>query len=260
MISSAHNPKIHWVHTLQSKSRQRNQDNAFVIEGVRLAEEASQSDWKALLVFYTDELDLRGKSVLDKFIVAGVSCEKVTPQIMRFISNTSTPQGILAVIEQKNQPVKEAIEFLFIPDAVRDPGNLGTMLRTAHAAGCDAVFVPKGTVDIYSPKVVRSAMGAHFHLPILSLSWQEITANIEKYGLHVFLADSNAGKPYTMADYRQPLALIVGGEAEGAGIEAQKLSHERLYIPMPGNAESLNAAVAAGILLFAIVQQRTSLS
>lgn len=260
MISSTHNPKIHWVHTLQTKSRQRTQDNAFVIEGVRLAEEALNSDWKVLLVLYTDELDLRGKTVLEKLINLGVSSEKVTAQIMHFVSNTPTPQGILAVIEQKSHPIKNNIGFLFIPDAVRDPGNLGTMLRTAHAAGCDAVFIPKGTVDIYSPKVIRSAMGAHFHLPILSLSWQEIETNIQKHGLHVFLADSNGGHPYTEVNFRQPLALIVGGEAEGAGIEAQRLSHERLFIPMPGNAESLNAAIAAGILLFAIVQQRTSLS
>jgi len=258
MISSSHNPKIQWINALQTKSRQRLQDNAFVVEGVRLVEEAQRSDWKTQLVLYTNELDERGKQILEEFERRDVPVEEVTPQVMRSASDTPTPQGILAVMEQKIIFIKDEIDFIFIPDAVRDPGNLGTMLRTAFAAGCDAVFVPKGSVDIFSPKVVRSAMGAHFHLPILSLSWPEIEEHIQRRGLHVFLADANSGLHYARGNYRQPLALIIGGEAEGAGNAAQNLAHENLFIPMPGAAESLNAAVAAGILLFTVVQQRTS--
>lgn len=257
MISSSHNPKIQWVHTLQTKSRQRLQDRVFVIEGVRLVEEALHSDWKAQLVLFTAELDERGKEILVEFERSGVPTEEVTPQVMRYAGDTQTPQGILAVMEQKNLPLECKIDFIFIPDEIRDPGNLGTMLRTAFAVGCDAVLVPKGSVDIYSPKVVRSAMGAHFHLPILPLSWQEIEEIFHKHDLHVFLADSNSGSHYTQVNYRQPLALIIGGEAEGAGNAAQKLAHEHLFIPMPGAAESLNAAIAAGVLLFTVVQQRT---
>lgn len=260
MISSAHNPKIQWVNSLQTKSRQRLQDKAFAIEGVRLVEEALHSDWKAQLVLFTADLDERGKKIIDEFKQQGVPIEEVTSQVMRSASDTPTPQGILAVIGQKNLPLAEKIDFVFIPDEIRDPGNLGTMLRTAFAAGCDTVLVPKGSVDIFSPKVVRSAMGAHFHLPILTLSWQEIENFILKQGLHVFLADSNSGVQYLQADFRQSLALIIGGEAEGAGNAAQKIADERLFIPMPGAAESLNAAIAAGILLFTIVQQRTSKS
>jgi TrmH family RNA methyltransferase len=122
------------------------------------------------------------------------------------------------------------------------------------------MLVPKGSVDIFSPKVVRSAMGAHFHLPIQSLPWEEIETLIHQHELHVFLADSNSGVQYFRANFLQPLVLIIGGEAEGAGSIAKKLAHERLYIPMPGVAESLNAAIAAGILLFSIVQQRTDQS
>ncbi len=258
MISSSHNPKIQWVHALQTQLRQRLREKVFVIEGVRLVEEAQRSDWKAQLVLFTDELDKRGKLLRDELTRIGVPVEEITSQVMRFVSDTPTPQGILAVMEQKDLSPIDNADFIFIPDAIRDPGNLGTMLRTAFAAGCDAVFVPKGSVDIFSPKVVRSAMGAHFHLPILSLSWQEIEEKLHQQGLHVFLADSNSGVHYIQPNYRQPLALIVGGEAEGAGNMAQKLADERLFIPMPGAAESLNAAIAAGILLFTIVQQRTS--
>jgi len=260
MISSAHNPKIQWVRALQTKPRQRLKDKAVVIEGVRLVEEALYSDWKAQLVFFTADLDERGKEILNEFDRRGVPIEEITSQLMCIISDTQTPQGILGVIEQKYSPLGKKIDFVFIPDEIRDPGNLGTMLRTAFAAGCDAVLVPKGSVDIFSPKVMRAAMGAHFHHPVLSLPWKEIEKIIHKHGLHVFLADSNTGIQYLQADYRQPLALIIGGEAEGAGNIAQKLAHERLIIPMPGEAESLNAAVAAGILLFSIVQQRTSKS
>ncbi|MBN1537686.1 MAG: RNA methyltransferase [Anaerolineales bacterium] len=260
MISSSRNPKIQWVHALQTRPRQRLQDQAFVIEGVRLVEEAFRSHWKTKWVLYTTELDQRGRKLLAEFEHNHVPVEEVTPQIMRHICDTQTPQGILAVMNQKCLPLDPGIDFVFIPDEIRDPGNLGTMLRTAFAAGCNAVFVPKGSVDIYSPKVIRSAMGAHFHLPILALSWQEIEIIIKKHGLHVFLADSNAGVQYAQADFRQPLALIIGSEAEGAGDYAQKLAHEHLFIPMPGAAESLNAAIAAGILLFMIVQQRTSTS
>jgi TrmH family RNA methyltransferase len=258
MISSSQNPKIQWIRALQTRPRQRHQDKAFVVEGVRLLEEAQHSDWKAHLVLFTDKLDARGRKILDEFSRFSVPTEEVTPQVMRAASDTPTPQGILAVIEQKTIFINPEVDFIFIPDAVRDPGNLGTMLRTAYAAGCDAILVPKGSVDIFSPKVVRSAMGAHFHLPILSLPWQEIEVFIRQHGLRVFLADVNSGRYYAEGNYRQPLALLVGGEAAGAGHTAQKLAHECIYIPMPGAAESLNAAVAAGILLFTVVQQRTS--
>ncbi len=258
MISSTHNPKIQWINALRTKPRQRLKDNAFVVEGVRLVEEAQRSDWKAQLVLYTNEVDKRGRQILHEFSRHNVPIEETTPEVMRAASDTPTPQGILAVIEQKTILLKDNADFIFIPDGIRDPGNLGTMLRTAFAAGCDAVFVPKGSVDIFSPKVVRAAMGAHFHMPILSLSWPEIEERIHQDGLRVFLADVNSTCPYTQGNYRQPLALIIGGEAEGAGDAAQNLAHEMVFIPMPGAAESLNAAIAAGILLFSVVQQRTS--
>lgn len=260
MISSSRNPKIQWVKALQTKSRQRLQENVFVVEGVRLVEEAWHSNWKTQLVLFTTELDERGKELINKFKTGNIPIEEVTPQVMQTACDTQTPQGILAVIEQQKLTVDRKPDFIFIPDEIRDPGNLGTMLRTAYAAGCDAVLVPKGSVDIFSPKVVRSAMGAHFHLPIQSLPWEEIETLIHTHGLHVFLADSNSGVQYFRANFRQPLALIIGGEAEGAGSIAKKIAHERLYIPMPGAAESLNAAIAAGILLFSIVQQRTDQS
>jgi TrmH family RNA methyltransferase len=130
------------------------------------------------------------------------------------------------------------------------------MLRTAEAAGTQGVFVPPLTVDPFAPKVVRAAMGAHFRLPILTLDWPEIRSSVRKAGLRTFLAAAGQGATLASTDFRSPLALIVGGEAEGASAEASELADSRVHIPMPGNAESLNAAVAAGILLFEVVRQR----
>jgi TrmH family RNA methyltransferase len=175
---------------------------------------------------------------------------------MRAASDTQTPQGILVVLEPRDLRLPPHPDFLFIVDQVRDPGNLGTILRTAAAAGVDGVLLPPGTVDVYAPKVVRAAMGAHFRLPIRLLSWEEIGAQLESSDLRTYLADARKGVEYTQADFRSPLALIIGSEAEGAGAQAQSLAEERVFIPMPGGMESLNAAIAAGILLFEVVRQR----
>jgi TrmH family RNA methyltransferase len=132
------------------------------------------------------------------------------------------------------------------------------MLRTAAAAGVQAVFIPAGTVDVYSPKVLRAAMGAHFRLPLRSLSWEELGTCLREASLRIYLADAGQGALYTATGFRQPLALIVGGEAGGAGASAEHLAHKRVRIPMPGGTESLNAAAAAAILLFEVVRQRNA--
>jgi TrmH family RNA methyltransferase len=177
---------------------------------------------------------------------------------MRAASDVETPPGILAVLSVREIPLPETIDFVFIPGEVRDPGNLGAMLRTAAAAGMQAVFLPTGTVDAFSPKVVRSAMGAHFRLPLRSLPWEEIESRLHEAPLRIYLADARQGVVYTEADFNQPLALIVGGESGGAGPFAENLAHERVRIPMPGGMESLNAAAAAAILLFEVVRQRSA--
>ena len=254
MITSIHNPKIKWVRELQADSQARKEARSFVVEGVRLAEEALAAGWSAQLVLYTADLGKRGKDILAGFTAQGVQVEQITDQVMRAASDTETPQGILVVLAHKAVALPVTLDFVFIPDAVRDPGNLGTMLRSAAAAGVQAAFIPPGTVDPWSPKVVRAGMGAHFRLPIQALDWDEISQHLKC--LQIYLAETNAGLPYTQADLRKPLALIVGGEAEGAGSQAQSLASARVHIPMPGGSESLNAAVAAGVLLFEVVRQR----
>jgi TrmH family RNA methyltransferase len=228
-----------------------------VVEGVRLVEEALLAGWPARLVLHTAGLDERGQAVVEGFAARGAPVEQVSEQVMRSASDTQSPQGLLAVLEMKPLPPPDASDFVFIPDGVRDPGNLGGMLRTAAAAGVDLVCLPPETVDIYAPKVVRAGMGAHFHLPLAAGSWQQIGELLRKASVRVFLAAAGEGIPYTRADLRQPLALVVGGEAAGAGEHARALSHEAVHIPMPGDVESLNVAAAAAVLMFEVVRQRS---
>jgi TrmH family RNA methyltransferase len=256
MITSTHNSSIKWIRDLQSSAHNRRQEGVFVVEGVRLVEEVFFAGWRTRLLIYTEELNERGQSLVIDFSKRGINGEVVAPHVMVSASDTQSPQGILAVVEIPNNPIPSDLSFIFIPDGISDPGNLGAMLRSAAAAGVDAVFSPPRSADVFAPKVTRSAMGAHFRIPIFNLPWSDISTIITRNKLHVFLADVKAGIIYNKADFCVPLALIIGSEAQGAGVEAIDLALERIHIPMPGGSESLNAATAAGILLFEVVRQR----
>jgi len=191
--------------------------------------------------------------LLEAFADVGKPGTAVSEEVMRAISDTQTPQGLLAVVPISEKPPKEGL--LLIVDRLRDPGNLGTILRSAWAAGVGQLVTTKGTVDIYSPKVVRGAMGAHFHLSLApDKRWEEIEPLLE--GRQILLAEARGEVAYHEVDWSKPSALIIGGEAEGASEEAKRLAHKRVYIPMPGGAESLNAAVAASIIIFEAVRYR----
>ena len=257
MITSTQNPKVKYIRALQSQGRFRRQENAFIAEGIRLVEEALKAEWDARLILYSDGLNERGQALVSAYSDRGAQVLQGSHQVMRAASDTQTPQGLLAVLPIQELQVSATMDFVFVPDAVNDPGNMGTMLRTAFAAGVEAVFIPPATVDVYAPKVVRAGMGAHFHLPIRNLTWQEIADRLRNSSLKIYLADASAGRRYTRAEFQQPCAIIIGGEADGAGEVALNLADEHLHIPMLRDAESLNAAVAAGVLLFEVVRQRS---
>ena len=258
MITSVHNPKVQAIRKLQTQSRMRREGGKFVIEGVRLAEEALRSSWQVHEVWFTDQLDERGKHVLDGFAARGVPVEQVAQAVMKAVSETETPQGILVVLSLQTLPIPQNPNFILVLDGVRDPGNLGAILRTAAAAGVQAVLLAPGCADAFAPKVMRSGMGAHFRLPFLHPGWEDIHRILKSPGskLHVYLADSTGGRAYTQVDFNLPMALIVGGEAVGSGSEAALLADEKVHIPMPGGSESLNAGIATGILIFEVIRQR----
>lgn len=260
MITSVQNPRIQAVRRLQAQVKARREERAFVVEGVRLVEEALEAGWQVRQAFYTLDLSDRGQALVEQFLKNNVPIEQVSNSVMEAASDTRSPQGVLAVVGMDILELSPTADFLLVGDGLRDPGNLGTLLRTSAAAGAQGVLLTPGTVDPFSPKVVRAAMGAHFRLPVLTLDWASIQELLHPKGqgkrFQVFLADSAGGLVYTQADFTRPTALIVGGEAEGAGTPAQELADSLVHIPMPGKMESLNAAVAAAVLLFEVVRQR----
>lgn len=256
MISSSKNPKIQWVRRLHKKARARGSEGMFVLEGVRLNEEGLNSGWKVNSVFYTANISERGRKLVSKYRAREPQVEEVSEKVMRSISDTESPQGILAVFEMREVSIPKEPDFILVLDQIREPGNLGTILRSAEAAGTQVVYLIQGTVDPYSPKVLRAGMGAHFRIPVQNAHWGEIVSHIKDFGLHAYLASVDDGEAYYSADFRRPLALIMGGEAAGPSQIAYDNSDGVIHIPMPGGSDSLNVSVAAGILLFEIARQR----
>jgi TrmH family RNA methyltransferase len=257
MITSNQNPKIKLVRALAGRPKDRRKEGAFLAEGVRLLEEALVAKWPFRFALYTEGLSERGEKLLGRLNTEEVAVGEVPPNLMASISETETSQGIIAVLDHVQLPIPKSLKFLLIPDQIRDPGNLGTLIRAAAAAGVQAVLLPPETTDAFAPKVLRAGMGAHFRLPIHSLNWVEIENTCKSDNLQVFLADMH-GESCWETDFRTPLALIVGGEAEGASEKALKLADKAVSIPMSGQIESLNAAVAGAVLMFEIIRQRSN--
>ena len=237
------------------RAKERREVNAFVVEGVRLVEEAFNAGWKFQYALYSDGLSERGGNLLDQLKANNIEVDEVAGDLLQKLSDTESPQGILAVVEFSQLPITNNLNFVLVPDLIRDPGNLGTLLRTAAATGVQAILLPPETTDAFAPKVLRAGMGAHFRLPIHSLSWEEIKTKTES--MDIYIADMN-GTSCWETDLRKPLALVIGGEAEGASDEARRLATQTISIPMAGNVESLNAGVAGSVLMFEVVRQRTN--
>lgn len=264
MITSSQNPKLKLVRALMGRAKERREANAFVAEGVRLVEEAVNAGWKFQFVLYSSGLSERGSQLLDRLKANRIEVDEVSGDLLQKLSDTETPQGILAVLEFTQLPITHNPDFLLIPDQVRDPGNLGTLLRSAAATGVQAVLLPPETTDAFAPKVLRAGMGAHFRVPIREVTWEEIgqickSANEQEgksANLQIYIADMD-GPPCWETDLRKPLALVIGGEAEGASDEARRLATQKISIPMAGSVESLNAGVAGSVLMFEVVRQRS---
>jgi len=257
MITSNHNPKIKLVRALLGRAKDRREAGAFVVEGVRLVEEAINSNWPMRFVLFDESLSERGKSKVESLMSQGVDVEEVSISVMKAMSETENPQGILAILNEFQLPIPESPNFILIPDKIRDPGNLGTLLRSAAATGAQAVLVPPETTNAFAPKVLRSGMGAHFKVSIQSMSWDEISEVIKLAGLQVLIADMD-GQSCWDIDLRKPVALVIGSEAEGASEAARKLASQTISVPMADKMESLNAGVAGSVLMFEVVRQRNS--
>ncbi|HNK62566.1 MAG TPA: RNA methyltransferase [Anaerolineales bacterium] len=255
MITSNQNSKVKFVRALLGRSKERREAGAFVVEGVRLVEEALKGGWQFDLVLFDETLSERGKELLKKVSRERIDVEEVSTSVMNSVSETESPQGILAVVQYLHLPIPQSPNFILIPDQIRDPGNLGTLLRSAAATGVQAVLIPPETTDAFAPKVLRSGMGAHFRLSIHSMNWEEIEEFVKLTDLQVLIADMDGRSCWDM-NLRQPLALVIGSEADGASEPAQRLASGKISIPMAGEVESLNAGVAGSVLMFEVIRQR----
>ncbi|MDX9992168.1 MAG: RNA methyltransferase [Anaerolineales bacterium] len=255
MITSAQNPKLKLVRALAGRPKDRREAGAFLAEGARLVEEALAAGWPIRFALYAQGLAERPAQIVETLARSGVEVESVEARLFNAVSETETSQGILAVLELSSLPGPASPTFTLILDQIRDPGNLGTLLRSAQAAGVGLVLIPPETSDPFAPKVVRAGMGAHFRLPILRANWTEIRARLSK--TPVYLAETENAVACWQVDFKPALALIVGSEAEGASPQARALAAQNVVVPMPGGMESLNAAVAGSVLMFEVVRQRS---
>ncbi len=285
MITSVSNKKIREVIQLNEKSSARKKAGAFVIEGVRLFLEAPEEEILEVYVaasfmegvaeisakdrkndkttdadtLSAGEEKARRDEAMRKLSSLSGRTETVADDVFKKMSDTKTPQGILCVMRKRDNEVRDLREksLLLILEDMQDPGNLGTVFRTAEAAGVGGIIMSKGTVDIYSPKVVRSTMGAIFRVPFAYA--QDLGKEIEglrRKGTAVYAAHLDNSTFYDEEDYTKPTAFLIGNEGNGLKRETADLADKYIRIPMEGCAESLNASVAASILAYEAYRQR----
>lgn len=236
----------------QKKYRQLRQQ--FLAEGLRTCEDAVACGFAEML-FYQQTEDKRTIKLLEAAAAKNIKLVCVSEQVMKKVADTETPQGIIAVCKMQSTSMEDLLasgKMLLVLDRVGDPGNIGTMLRTADAAGIGGLILLKGCADIYSPKTVRSSMGSLFHLPVLAgIEEGKFVSSTKKagYQLLVTALDSTAESLYK-ADLKGRIAFIMGNEANGASDTLLREADKKIYIPMQGRAESLNVAMAAGVVMF----------
>lgn len=247
--------------------KERDSKGRFLIEGLRLCLEALSSDWEVELVLFSSEFveSAAGEKLVEEFSRRGIDLFRIKKKEIEKLADTETPQGIMAVVKNKkftlNKDFLKKASLLLSLDNIRDPGNLGTMVRTADATGADGVLLSNGCVELNNPKVVRSTMGSIFHLPVIEgLELEQVLPEIKSSGFKIFVSEVHEGKDYTEVNYPEKTCLIIGNEASGISKQILNLADERVRIPILGKAESLNASVAAGILLYEIVRNKKGTS
>ncbi len=254
IITSRANEKVRLVRMLLEQRKIREREKLFVVEGTRLVEEAAAAGIRARMILHDGHLGPRERSAVNRLAAAGGEVLEAAPDVLRSCSDTPAPQGLLALLEWPDLPLPEPLDWAVVADGISNPGNLGSLMRTADAFGVQALILAPGCVDAFNPKVVRGGMGAHLRLPIRMLDWRGIGAMLA--GFRVWLAEAREGRPVEEVDWSGRAALIIGGEAAGPGDSARSLAAGSVRIPMRSKVESLNAAVAGGILLYEISRQK----
>lgn len=260
-IESADNKKAKLAASLHQR-KHREREGLFLAEGVRLAEMAAESAWPIRFALATEKLlqSDRGRALAEK-LSAETEVLLVSEKIFLKAAGTEQPQGILLIVEQKKsslETMQAAGNPLYVVlDRVQDPGNVGTIIRTADAAGAHGVLLTKGSADVFSDKVVRSTMGSLFHMPMVTgVSAEEVQGFARERGCKLLVtALEERARPLYERNLAQPTVLVFGNEGNGVSPELIKAG-EKTYIPMAGGAESLNVGVSAAVVLFEALRQR----
>jgi len=261
LITSSQNTVVKELKSLKTK-RTRDEKGLFFIEGIRFMEEALKENAEFDKIFISEKLaDINGGSeILKRINNESYTIYSLPDKLFKEISDTENPQGILATIRFRKMSADEIHEdgrFYIILDSLQDPGNMGTIIRTADAAGVSGIIISKGCVDIYNPKVLRSTMGSVFHIPLYHSEDLIKTINkLKKSGCKIYAAHLKGSVNYFEEDMRGRSAIIIGNEANGISDEIAEQADVLVKIPMPGRAESLNASVAASLLMYEVVRQQ----
>lgn len=255
MITSINNQQIKNIIKLQNKPKARNEQGQYIIEGIKLFEEAKKYYKHGIIKAYISNVLYDEMYGDDADNLTGIPYEIVDNHVFAEAAGTVTPQGILAVMKQpfhNLDAITEGEKFnLLLLENLRDPGNLGTIIRTAEGAGFAGIILSKGCADILSPKVIRSTMGSIFRVPfVYADNFIDVLCRLKNMNVKIFAAHLDGSIDYREAEYAGRNAIIIGNEANGISSEAAGISDIRLRIPMKGNVESLNAAVAAALLMY----------
>lgn len=255
-ISSIDNPLIKKIVKLEQK-KYRDRENAFVCSGFNVINEiVEKHDIECLFV----REDLKQHEAVRACVKREVDVAAVSGDLFKKISDTETAQGIMAIVKKTSIPIKniERSSYVII-ECIQDPGNLGTIIRSADAAGISQVVIVKGTVDIYSPKAVRACAGSLFRVSIkFTDNITEATDYVKKMGAYIFAAKPDVGEAYYNCSIARNVAIIIGNEGSGVSEKAEHASDDIINIPMTGNIESLNAGVAASIIMFEGMRQEAA--
>lgn len=259
MITSSSNSQIKNIIALQKKAKARNEQGLFVVEGLKMFEEAKKLE--LLSHTYVSETFLQEFNQQSSDLLKDTEYEVVADKVFCEMADTMTPQGVIASVKKSFYQLEN---ILALPDAnlllledIRDPGNLGTMIRTAEAAGISGVILTKESVDIYNPKVVRSTMGSIFRLPIFYVdNFHEILMDMVKQNFQLFATHLRGIKNYDVVNYKGKCGIIIGNEAHGITDRTADIATHLVKIPMSGEVESLNAAIAAAVMMYEAYRQR----
>lgn len=257
VITSTRNPLVRELRTLHRR-KERDLSGRYLVEGIRTVETALQAGAPLEKIIYIPDLleDPRGRRLLALAHGRGIPLIRVSERVLDVIADTKTPSGVVAVARVERPDFRRVVgsaSTLVIADRIQDPGNLGTIIRIADAAGIAGVLVTPGSVDPYNPKTVRASAGSLFHVPVVDLGEEEegeAVALLQGRGVRVLVADAHGERVYSEVDYSPPVAVVLGNEAAGVSSLWRSVALTTVRIPIFGKAESLNVASAAAILLY----------